>query len=110
MNRIPIRAFPKGPIIGFLVGDVFEQNCPGTAVFRDQVGKGMNEFVHFQLRQLNCRTWRITWKNTKQVHEFPFAKVGTYPLTEVPNLGEKQYFVPLKDMVERRPVLQTKFI
>ena len=110
MNRIPIKAKAGERPIGYLEGGVFVQYCKGQSVFRDKVGKGMSEYCHFQLEALHCRTWRLIWRETKQVKEFPFAKIRPYGAETVKNLGEKQFFVPLADMTDTVPVLQRKFI
>lgn len=109
MTRELIR-LKDGPPVGELADGVFVQRVQGRHIYNAAAGKGMDKFVHFQLKVKHCRTWRLDFKDTKQVLEIPFAKVESYPLKKIRNLAGEQYLVPFEDFQEVRAVIQPNLV
>ena len=105
MKGEPIR-LKSGQIVGEYFQGAFLQTIEGRHIYNAGAGKGMDKWVHFQLKVKGCRTWRLTVKGTKQVLELPFARIeADYRLKRITGAGE-QFVVPFADFQETRPVLQ----
>lgn len=96
--------FVEKKVIGQFLHGVFEQSCSHRHIFREQNAKGIDVNVHHRLAG-RCHTWRLTFKDTKQVLSMPFEKILEVGKVIQTGAGP-QYLVKLIDFNEERPAIQ----
>ena len=101
--------FVNKRVVGRMDGRVFVQEITARHIFRQEQAKGMDKFVHRELKG-RCDTWRLIFQDTKQVLEIPFGEIEKVKLTRLGRGAGEQYLVPLARFQEIRAIMQTKLI
>ncbi len=96
--------FVDNKVIGEIHAGVFVQRTTERHVYRELNAKGMDVNVHGRLAG-RCDTWRLEFKDTKQVLTIPFAKIAQVGILRSTGAGA-QYLVKLSEFNEDRPVIQ----
>jgi hypothetical protein len=96
--------FVDKKVIGRIHDGVFVQKTTERHIFRELNAKGMDVDVHGRLAG-RCHTWRLEFKDTKQVLAIPFAKIAQVGTLTSTGAGA-QYLVKLSEFNEDRPVIQ----
>lgn len=96
--------FVDKKVIGRIYDGVFVQKTTERHIFRELNAKGMDVDVHGRLAG-RCHTWRLEFKDTKQVLTIPFAKIAQVGALVSTGAGA-QYMVKLSDFNEDQVALQ----
>lgn len=102
----PELVFVDGKVIGRLEGGIFLQKTEERHIFRQNNTKGLDVNVWQRLNG-RCTTWRLDFKDTKQVLSIPFEKISQVGKITSTGAGA-QYLVHLDDFNEDQVVLQEK--
>ncbi len=98
--------FADGHVVGYVEDGVFYQRVTERHIFRQLNAKGIDISLYRQLRH-RCHTWRLTFKDTRQVLSISFERIGAVGMERDTGAGS-QIFVKLQDFDEDKPALQKR--
>ena len=96
--------FVNGRVIGKVIDGVFTQRITDRHIYKELNAKGMDINLHAAL-QGKCEIWRLIHKKTHQVLSIPYYKIEIVGIKRDTGSGP-QYYVPLGEFNEDRPVVQ----
>ena len=100
--------FVDRKVIGTLDNGVFTQRITARGIYRLTNSKGVDVSLYERLKG-HCHTWRLYFKDTKQIISIPFDKIEVVGVKENTGAGV-QYMVKLEDFNEEQAALQVKMI
>ena len=100
--------FVNGRVVGQLEKGVFFQRVQRRHIYRAMNSKGMDFFLHRQLRG-KCRIWRIEFED-KQILEIAYDRIEVSGILRTIKGAGKQYMVPLPYFDELKPASQRRMI
>ncbi len=94
--------------IGRIMKGVFIQMITRRHIFRLTNSKGIDESALIRVEH-ECHTWRLIFKDTKEILSIPVKKIRQVGKKE-PHAAGIQYMVCLGDFNQDQPALQKAFI
>lgn len=100
--------FVDGVVVGYSEKGVFWQRITERHIFRQYNAKGIDANLFERLRRV-CHTWRLVFRDTKQVLSVPFDKIEVVGIKTDTGAG-RQILVKLEDFNEEQVAMQKRLL